>query len=269
MVRSANQSGQGLALAEINSKDAASALTSKLADSDPVVRVAAALALAALRDPVSIPALAHIVADWDDAALERCRRAALHTLVSFRMEEAALELAHALTMGGPRPLDLHDRSALLAVAYAEPSGVAAPRVVRTLVRMLAHEDHRVAERASALLMLFPSESNRPLARTLRTAARTDVRRRAAQALGACRQDMAVAALVTALEDADAGVRASAVRSLGAMRDPATASALQAAGGDGDEGVREAARSALHKLGVVASATSLAAGFGLFAQRSPG
>jgi HEAT repeat protein len=118
-------------------------------------------------------------------------------------------------------------------------------------------------------MLFPSESHGPLARTLRTAARADVRRRAARALGACRQGAAVAALVKALKDCDAGVRAAAARSLGDMRDPATAAALQAAGGDGDEGVREAARSALHKLGAVASATSLAAGFGLLPQRSPG
>jgi HEAT repeat protein len=269
MLRSARRSQQAMALAEIDSPDAAGALTGKLADPDPELRAAAALALAGLHDPASAPALARIVASWDEPAFERCRRAALHALVAFRTEEAALELTRALAMASQAPLDLHARSALLAVAYAEPRGVAAPRVVRALVRMLAHEEESVAERAAGLIRLFPSESHRPLARTLRTAPRADVRRRAVQALGACRQVTAVSALVTALEDPDAAVRASAARSLGEMRDPAIAGALQAAGCDGDERVREAARSALHKLGTVASATNMSARLGLLAQRSPG
>jgi HEAT repeat protein len=257
-----------MALAEIASPDAANALTRELADPDPEVQTAAALALAKLRDPASVPALARIVASWDEPALERGRRAALHTLVALRTEEAALELTRALATAGPAPLDLHHRSALLAVVYAEPSGVAAPRVVRTLVRMLAHEEEPIAERAAALLTLLPSESHGPLARTLRTAPRADVRRRAARALAACRRDTAVAALVTALEDADAGVRAAAARSLGDMSDSAMAAVVQAAGGDGDQGVREAGRSALHNLGAVASASNLATGFGLLPPRSP-
>jgi HEAT repeat protein len=269
MLRSARRPGHGLTLAEIDSPDAAAGLTGELADPDAEVRAAAALGLAGVRDPASIPALARIVASWGDPALDRCRRAALQTLVAFRTEEAALELTHALATADPAPLDLHARSALLAVAYAEPSGVAAPRVVRALARMLAHEEEPVAERAAELLMLFPSESHGPLSRTLGTASRAVVRRRAARALGACRQDTAVAALVTALEDGDPGVRAAAARSLGDMRDPATAAALQAAGRDGDEGVREAARSALQKLGTMASATNLVAGLGPMPQRSPG
>ena len=122
------------------------------------------------------------------------------------------------------------------MAYAEPAGVAAPRVVRALVAMLAHEDQAAAERAAALLRLFPSESHGPLARALRTGSAPDVRRRAVQALGACRQDAAVAALVTALGDPAPSVRAAAPRALGDMRDPAS---------------------------------NLGAGFGLVAQRSPG
>jgi HEAT repeat protein len=229
--------GRAPARAELDSSAAVLALTEALADRDPKARIAAALTLAGLGEPASIPALARIVADWDEAALARCRRAALHTLVAFGTEEAAVELARALATAGREPLDLQERSALLAVAYAEPSGVAAPRVVRALVALLAHNEQAVAERAASLLMLFPSESHGPLARTLRTASGPDVRRKAARALGACRQDAAVAALVTAL-------------------------------GDGDEGVREAARSALQRLGTVASATGIAARFGLAAQRSP-
>jgi HEAT repeat protein len=258
-----------LALAELDAPESVEALTESLADPDLEVRAAAGLALASLRDPDSVAALAGIVAGWDHPALARCRRAALHTLVAFRNQEAAVELARALATARAAPLDLDERSALLAVAYAEPAGVAAPRVVRTLVALLAHEQRPVAERAASLLMLFPAESHGPLARALRTAADPEVRRRAAEALGACRQDAAVTALVTALEDPVSGVRAAAARSLGDMRDPATAVALQAAGGDGDEGVREAARAALRKLGTVASATSMAAGFGVLARRSPG
>jgi HEAT repeat protein len=259
--------GGAPALAELDSPAAVKALTDALAGRDQSIREAAALRLAGLRDPASIPALAGIVATWDDVALARCRRAAVHTLAAFRTEEAAVELARALAGARPGPLDLHERAALMAVAYADPSGVAAPRVVRALVRLLAHKDRELAERAVSLLMLFPSESHRPLARVLRTGCTPDVRRRVARALGACRQDAAVAALVTALRDPDAGVRAAAARSLGDVRDPATAVALHDAGGDTDETVREAARSALRKLGTVATAASIAAGFGLVAQRS--
>jgi HEAT repeat protein len=261
--------GGALALAELDSPAAVDALTASLDDPDPSVREAAALGLAGLRDPASIPALARIVADWSQPAFARCRRAALHTLVAFRTEEAAVELARALATAGPDSPDLPERAALLAVAYADPTGVAAPRVVRALAGLLAHEDEGVAERAVTLLMLFPSESVRPLARTLRAAGAADARRRAAQALSACRQDGAVAALVAALGDPAPGVRAEAARSLGDMRDPATAVALHAAGRDGDEAVREAALSALHQLGTVATATSIAAGFGLVARRVAG
>jgi HEAT repeat protein len=129
----------------------------------------------------------------------------------------------------PAPLDLQERSALLAVAYSEQAGVAAPRVVRTLVALLSHEGPAVAERAVSLLMLFPAESHGPLARVLRTGEAAHVRRRAAQALGACRQETAVAALVDALEDPAPDVRAEAKRSLGAMGHPATPGALRSAG----------------------------------------
>jgi HEAT repeat protein len=267
--RPAKRARGALAMAEVDSPESVESLTETLADPDLDVRAAAGLALASLRDPASIPALAAIVAGWDHPDLARARRAALHTLIAFRAQEAAVELARALATSHSAPIDLHERSALLAVAYAEQAGVAAPRVVRALVTLLAHEEHHVAERATSLLMLFPAESHGPLARALRTAAAPDVRRRAAEALGACRQDRAVRALVTALEDPAPAVRAAAARSLGDMRDPATAVALHAAGGDGDEGVREAARAALGKLGAVATATGMAAGLGVLAQRSPG
>jgi HEAT repeat protein len=256
-----------LALAELDSPESVESLTRALADPDLDVRAAAGLALASLRDPASIPARAGIVAGWHDPVLARARRAALHTLIAFRTQEAAVELARALAKVHATPLDLQERSALLAVAYAEQAGLAAPRVVRALVALLAHEEQPVAERATSLLTLFPSESHRPLARALRTATGADVRRRVAQALGACRQDTAVTALVTALEDPAPGIRAAAAQSLGNMRDHAAAVALHAASGDGDEGVREASRSALRKLGTVATATNVAAGFGVLAQRS--
>jgi HEAT repeat protein len=209
------------ALAEVASPESVESLTEALADPDLDVRAAAGLALAGLRDPASIAALAAIVAAWDHPELARARRAALHTLIAFRAQEAAVELARALATIQSAPLDLQEHSAMLAVAYAEQAGVAAPRVVRALVALLAHEEQPVAERATSLLMLFPAESHGPLVRALRTAAAPEVRRRAAQALGACRQDRAVAALVTALEDPAPAVRAAAARSLDDMRDPAT------------------------------------------------
>jgi HEAT repeat protein len=265
----ARRPGDAPAPAEVDSPRAVAELTEEVADPDPEVRAAAGLALAGLRDPASIPALAGIVASWDDPALERCRRAALHRLVAFRTEEAALELAQALTTAGPAPLDLDARSALLAVAYAEPSGVAARTVVRALVRKLGHADQPVADRAAALVKLFPFESHGPLVRALRTASGSAVRRRAAEALGACRQGTAVAALVAALEDPDTAVRAAAAHSLGDVREPATAVALNAAKVDRDQSVREAARSALQKLGTIGGARGVPAGFSLAAQRSPG
>jgi HEAT repeat protein len=228
----AKRAEAALTLAEQESPAAVSALTGALADPSLPVRSAAGLALARLRDPASIAALAEIVAGWDDPGLARCRGAALRTLAAFRGQQAAVELARALVTVRPdRPLGLQERSALLAVAYAEPAGAAAPLVVRALVALLGHEDDPLAERAASLLTLFPAESQGPLARALRTASSAQVRRRAATAIGACRQDAAVAALVTALEDPAPAVRAAAARSLGEMRDPAMVVALQTAGGD--------------------------------------
>jgi HEAT repeat protein len=189
----------------------------KLADPDLEVRAAAAVALAGLRDPASTPALAEIVARWDHPGLAGSRRAALHTLIAFRTPEAAVALARALATAPAAPPDLQERSALLAVAYADPSGVAAARMVRALVALLGHEEDAVAERATSLLMLFPAESHAPLARALRTASAPEARRRAAQALGACRQDSAAAALVTALDDPAPVVRIASARSLGRLR----------------------------------------------------
>ena len=264
----AKRSEAAVRLAEHDSPAAVSALTEALSDPARDVRAAAGLALASLRDPASIPTLAEIVAGWDEPCLARCRRAALRALVAFRGQEAAVELARALaTVRAHRPLGLQERSALLAVAYAEPAGEAAPLVVRALVSLLAHEP--AGERATELLTLFPAESHGPLARALRTATAPEVRRRAATALGACREDSAVAVLVAALEDPAPEVRAAAASSLGNMRDPATAATLEAAGGDGDARVRQAARVALRKLGTVATATNMAGSIGLLARRPAG
>ena len=197
----AKRAEDALALAELDSPESVEALTVALDDPDVGVRAAAGLSLASLRDPASTSALAGIVAGWAEPALARARRAALNTLIAFRTQEAAVELARALATVRPaRPLELQERSALMAVAYAEAAGVAAPRVVRALVTLIAHEERSVADRAAALLMLFPAESHGPLARALRTADDAEVRRRAATALGACRQDAAVTALVAALQD---------------------------------------------------------------------
>jgi HEAT repeat protein len=255
------------ALAQHDSAEAVAALSDALSDPAAEARAGAALALASLRDPASIPALARIAAGWRDPSFIRCRRAALGTLVAFRSERAAIELARALVHARPGgPLSVEDRSTLLSVVYAEPKGVAAPRVVRTLVELLGDEDAGAGDRAAALLGLFPRESAEPLARSLRTAAAPAARRRAAEALRACRHDDAVSALVPALEDPAAEVRASAARSLGEMRDPVVAEALYAAAGDKEEAVREAARSALSTLGAVATAASMAAGLRPLARR---
>jgi HEAT repeat protein len=233
-----------LGLAKLDSSDAVGAFTEALADPDLEVRATAAIALASLRDPASTAALAGIVAGWEDPRLARSRRAALHTLVAFRTRAAAVELARALaSVRTASPPDLDERSALLAVVYAEPAGMAAPLVVRALESLLAADDEPVADRAAALLMLFPAESNGPVARTLRTAAAPSVRRRAAQALSACRQDVAIAALVEALKDRAPGVRAAAASSLGEVRDSATAGPLQAASADGDAGAGAGDRAA--------------------------
>jgi HEAT repeat protein len=241
------------ALTQLNSPDSVAALSKALADPNPNVRARAAVALAELRDPATIPALARIIATWRGPALARCRRAVLRALLTFGTEEAAVELTRALAAAGPGPVDLQERSALLAVSYAEPSGFVVPRVVRALIALLADEDAPVAERAVSLLMLFPSESHRPLVRALRASSRPDVRRRAAQALSVCRQEAAVTALVAALKDPAPRVRAAAAASLGGVCDSATAIALQAARGDLDERVQEAARSALDNLATLRTA----------------
>jgi HEAT repeat protein len=255
-----------LVLAERDSSDSVRDLTLALDDPAPRVRASAALALASMRDPVATSALTAIVAGWRDPGFARCRRAALSTLAAFRSEEAAAELAGALATARPDEApDLEDRSALLMVVYAEPTGVAAPRVVRSLVGLLAHD--YAADRAVSLLGLFPSESYAPLARVLRVSRIPSVRRRAARALSACRRDTVVSALIAALDDPAPEVRAEATRSLGAMRDPAAAGPLQRVAGDPDDSVCAAARSALQALGAVATASKVAAGVTRLAERS--
>jgi HEAT repeat protein len=256
-----------LALAEHDSPESVRDLTLALAHSSAPVRAAAALGLARLRDPASTAALAAIVAGWTEPALARCRRAALATLADFRSEQAALELARALATVRPgEEPGLDERSALLVVVHADPTGVAPARVVRVLVTLLAHEG--AAGRATTLLGLFPAESQAPLVRALRTARTPRVRSRAAQALGACRRDAAVNALLAALDDGAAEVRAEAARSLGEMRDPVAASPLQRVAADPDERVRGAARSALTALGAVATASGMAAGLTRLAHPTP-
>jgi HEAT repeat protein len=258
----AERADAALALAAFDSPEAARTLTRALADPALRVQAAAGIALASLRDPASTSALAVIVAGWTQPALASCRRAALRALTAFRSEVAAVELARALISVRPgEPLDLEERSALLAVVYAEPSGVSAQRVVRALVGMLQSGNSEAADRAASLLQLFPAESHAPLARALRRAASPAARRRAAESLGSCRHNAAVAALVAALEDPAAEVRRAAATALSDMRDPIAAAALHAAAEDPDDGVRRAAAKALGALGAVATATSLAAGLG--------
>jgi HEAT repeat protein len=221
-----------LLLAESPCPESVAALTGALDDPCREVRAAAALALAGLRDPDSTAALVDIVATWTEPSLISCRRAALRTLAGFRSEDAALELARALVAGASgAPLGLDECSALLAVVYAETKGAAGVRVVRALVGLLGHADDARADRAALLLELFPRESCRPLARTLRTARPAGARRRAAQALRVCRHDDGASALVAALSDRSPSVRAAAARSLGEIRDRTAVGDLPVAAGD--------------------------------------
>jgi HEAT repeat protein len=243
-----------LALAEVDSPESIAALAGALGDPSQEVRAVSVLVLTDLRDPASIAVLAGVVATWTDPSLRACRRAALRALAAFRSEAAALELARALVTGPPEaPLGLDERSALLAVVYAETMGMAATGVVRELVALLGHDDEGRADRAALLLELFPSESCGPLTRALRSARSSGARRRAAQALRVCRNDDVVSALVAALSDRAPAVRAAAARSLGDMRAPTAVSGLEIAARDPNDGVREAARSALAEVDVAAPA----------------
>jgi HEAT repeat protein len=250
----ADRAEAALALAEFDSPETVEALTRALADPAWSVQSAAGMALASLRDPASARALANIVAAWSRPEHATVRRAALRALTAFRSERAAVALARELTVAQPgRSLDLEERSALLAVVYAEPSGLSASRVVRALVDLLDSGDGAAAGRAVSLLVLFPAESGAPLARKLRRAPTPAARRRAAEALRACRQDAAVAALVQALRDPAAEVRRAAAASLGHLRDPIASGALQEATRDLDEGVRRAAGKSVAALGTIAGA----------------
>jgi HEAT repeat protein len=239
--------------AEVDSDASVAALTEALGDPAANVRANAALALASLRDPASIPALAAVAAGWVAPPLARSRQAALGALAAFRSERAAIELAEALLVACPgEQLSLEHRSTLLGVAYADPAGRAAARVVRTLMASLEGERGLTGDRAGALLELFPAESVAPLVRTLRASSSPTARRRAAKTLRVCRHDDAVSALIGALDDRVADVRAMAARSLGEMRDPVSLEPLSAAAADPHPGVRDAAKAAIASLGAVAA-----------------
>ena len=259
----AGRAAAALELAGVDSPDSVARLTEALADPAVEVRANAALALASLRDPEAIPALAAIAAGWVAPPFARCRQAALGALATFRSERAAIELAEALLVACPgKQLTLEHRSILLGVTYADPGGRAAARVVRTLMVALEGGRGLAGDRAATLLELFPAESEAPLVRTLRFASNPAARRRAAKTLRVCRHDDAVAALIEALDDRAAFVRATAARALGEMRDPISLQPLSTAAADPHPDVRDAARAALASLGTVAAVREAAgAAFG--------
>jgi HEAT repeat protein len=205
-----------MTLAAMNHPDAARAALSALNDPEPVVRVTAAHALRAL------PAA--------DATM------ALLPLLKDKLEFVRREVAHALG-------DTHSSSAVQPlVELLNNDQESSVRAAAALALGNIHDEAAVVPLVNALTGNGSNKKSK-------AGADPFVKRAAAESLGMIRSRAGVAALIATLSDEQSPIelRRVAAQSLGAIGDPSASQALQTATGSADPYLSETARAALHRL----------------------
>jgi HEAT repeat protein len=203
-------------LGAMNHPEASRAAMSALSDSEPVVRVTAAHAMAALPNADAAGALIPLLTDKQ----EFVRREAANALGATRSRTAVQQLIQLLTL---------DKEASVRAAAATALG----RI---------KDEAAVVPLANVLTGRAPGKKSK---------GREDefVIRSAAQALGEIRSRAGVSALISTLNDEknELEVRRAAAAALGTIGDATAAPALKTAADSIDPYLSEAARTALRRL----------------------
>lgn len=206
-----------------------------LADADPLVRVAAADALARIGNPTVVPDLFPLLGD-ENPRVVQATTAAIQSLGSPRTEQLALDAAHA-------PSPSRRRAALRILSY-----FGYPSALPVFEEALQDRDPRIREVALQGLAFF--DDPRALEALLRAARDPDDRTRAIamRSLGQSLEDLRVTSfLLKGLSDRDPWVRYYACQALGRQGIEAAARPIAALLDDEAGQVRVAAVDALSHL----------------------
>jgi HEAT repeat protein len=242
------------ALATVDGEEAEDGLVLALADDDPRVRQAAAVALGVDASPRAAHALARAAATWREPELAGARVAALDVLVGMSDEVLGVVFAEALLedeeLDELRP---EEERALRRLFAAK--GPATELLAGRLALELDEPDQAFAHRTHQVLVALGSSALPSVVDALADPTRSEP---ACAALAAIRDVRAVPALVWLLGNGEPRGRAAAARALGAIRDPGAVDALVSASKDPDPDVRDAALDALDRLGTVVDLLGAAA-----------
>ena len=252
-------------IAQLEAKRDAQGLIKALAHKDASIRMAAAEALAPLRDPLAVEPLVTLLKDQDSGV----RRAAVDALAArggFRVvdplvaamddRDPAIQLA-AATAVYRRLMTDPDADTRRATA-SELGRIHAAGAVQPLIKAVMDSDEGVrAAAVKALQAIGDEEAVLPLivavareqARVKSTGRSSQlVERAASQALDALCDVRAVGKLQEALAHDNADVREIAVRRLARLKSPEVADALAGALNDNDPTIRRAAARGLQEMG---------------------
>ena len=252
-------------IAQLEAKRDAQGLIKALSYKDAAIRIAAAQALAPLKDPLAVEPLVFLLDDHDSGVRLACV-GALAERGGFRVVEplvgAMLDLdpvvrATAANAVYRRLMTDPDQDTRRATAAAV-GRIHAADGVQPLIKATMDADEGVRAAAiKALHVIDDVEAVLPLILVLaneqarvKATGRSSliVERAASQALDALCDNRAVDSLQTALAHSDAAVREIAIRRLARLGIPEVADTLVAALGDNDSAIRRSAARGLQEMG---------------------
>jgi HEAT repeat protein len=251
-------------IAQLEAKRDAQGLIKALGHKDASIRIAAAEALAPLRDPLAVEPLVALLKD-KDAGVRRAAVGALAARGGFRVVDP---LVAAMDDLDPE-IQLVAATAVYRRLMTDPDGetrratatelgrIHASGAVQPLIKAIMDSDEGVrAAAVKALQAIGDVQAVLPLIVVVaREQARVKstgrsslvVERAASQALDALCDARAIGQLQAALAHDSADVREIAVRRLARLRSPEVAEALATALSDNDSAIRRAAARGLHEM----------------------
>lgn len=225
-----------VALREINSPDAVSALIKTLSDPDEYVRKISAETLGRLRHPQALPGLIKSLSDADDGV----RSTAAEALGKLHDQSAVAPLAELLLKDG-----YGNVREMASRALGEIGGEAA---LAPLLQALKDPKENVRAGAGEALGKIKNPETADALRESLQDADWGVRRNAAWALGEMLDKKSLPALLAALKDPDPAVKMALIKTLEKLNAPQAAPELVLLLSDEIEAVRKAAAKALKILG---------------------